>query len=108
MIRLPPRSTRTDTLFPYTTLFRSRDPQVHWDGYLLRLSRKLAERDVRRRHHALGPAGDEHLDEVGFGAVDDQAGDLRRPIGLAGCELAGEVPRPVSAMDDQGDRKSVV
>src|SRR3546814_4124280 len=24
MIRLPPRSTRTDTLFPYTTLFRSR------------------------------------------------------------------------------------
>src|SRR3546814_9495776 len=25
MIRLPPRSTRTDTLFPYTTLFRSHD-----------------------------------------------------------------------------------
>src|SRR3546814_5997244 len=25
MIRLPPRSTRTDTLFPYTTLFRSVD-----------------------------------------------------------------------------------
>src|SRR3546814_1314535 len=28
MIRRPPRSTRTDTLFPYTTLFRSRD-QLH-------------------------------------------------------------------------------
>src|SRR3546814_3696807 len=26
MIRRPPRSTRTDTLFPYTTLFRSRWP----------------------------------------------------------------------------------
>src|SRR3546814_15502810 len=25
MIRLPPRSTRTDTLFPYTPLFRSHD-----------------------------------------------------------------------------------
>src|SRR3546814_11900322 len=25
MIRRPPRSTRTDTLFPYTTLFRSGD-----------------------------------------------------------------------------------
>src|SRR3546814_17915523 len=25
MIRRPPRSTRTDTLFPYTTLFRSRN-----------------------------------------------------------------------------------
>src|SRR3546814_10875477 len=27
MIRRPPRSTRTDTLFPYTTLFRSRGPR---------------------------------------------------------------------------------
>src|SRR3546814_5988793 len=26
MIRRPPRSTRTDTLFPYTTLFRSAQP----------------------------------------------------------------------------------
>src|SRR3546814_15007815 len=26
MIRRPPRSTRTDTLFPYTTLFRSKGP----------------------------------------------------------------------------------
>src|SRR3546814_18520941 len=26
MLRLPPRSTRTDTLFPYTTLFRSAEP----------------------------------------------------------------------------------
>src|SRR3546814_1993887 len=29
MIRRPPRSTRTDTLFPYTTLFRSRDCRQH-------------------------------------------------------------------------------
>src|SRR3546814_17403889 len=28
MIRRPPRSTRTDTLFPYTTLFRSREGSV--------------------------------------------------------------------------------
>src|SRR3546814_18314324 len=28
MIRRPPRSTRTDTLFPYTTLFRSMGPQA--------------------------------------------------------------------------------
>src|SRR3546814_2345761 len=27
MIRRPPRSTRTDTLFPYTTLFRSAPPR---------------------------------------------------------------------------------
>src|SRR3546814_10759140 len=38
MIRLPPRSTRTDTLFPYTTLFRS----VHGNGdALVFLVRKL-------------------------------------------------------------------
>src|SRR3546814_17557529 len=30
MIRRPPRSTRTDTLFPYTTLFRSCHPNSHW------------------------------------------------------------------------------
>src|SRR3546814_14435325 len=29
MRRRPPRSTRTDTLFPYTTLFRSRHPRAH-------------------------------------------------------------------------------
>src|SRR3546814_8111473 len=29
MIRRPPRSTRTDTLFPYTTLFRSPDQRAH-------------------------------------------------------------------------------
>src|SRR3546814_20990174 len=28
MIRRPPRSTRTDTLFPYTTLFRSLDQRA--------------------------------------------------------------------------------
>src|SRR3546814_19216161 len=29
MIRRPPRSTRTDTLFPYTTLFRSQALRAH-------------------------------------------------------------------------------
>src|SRR3546814_2304726 len=31
MIRRPPRSTRTDTLFPYTTLFRSRVQRLTGD-----------------------------------------------------------------------------
>src|SRR3546814_6984548 len=34
MIRRPPRSTRTDTLFPYTTLFRSPDLVPSADGVL--------------------------------------------------------------------------
>src|SRR3546814_3499148 len=32
MIRRPPRSTRTDTLFPYTTLLRSPDHRRHPQG----------------------------------------------------------------------------
>src|SRR3546814_13464501 len=32
MIRRPPRSTRTDTLLPYTTLFRSQLRQAHGGG----------------------------------------------------------------------------
>src|SRR3546814_3822238 len=38
MIRRPPRSTRTDTLFPYTTLFRSetsREINLGIEGYAL-------------------------------------------------------------------------
>src|SRR3546814_16016062 len=47
MIRRPPRSTRTDTLFPYTTLFRSDGPQgsarnSRW-GALEILERSLAD-----------------------------------------------------------------
>src|SRR3546814_13741228 len=35
MIRRPPRSTRTDTLFPYTTLFRSRSLEAFRNGGLI-------------------------------------------------------------------------
>src|SRR3546814_9548612 len=34
MIRRPPRSTRADTLFSYTTLFRSALPCFEWYGFL--------------------------------------------------------------------------
>src|SRR3546814_2261680 len=45
MIRRPPRSTRTDTLFPYTTLFRSA---------VLRFQHRRPARDAERRHRAEG------------------------------------------------------
>src|SRR3546814_3808916 len=62
MIRRPPRSTRTDTLFPYTTLFRSvrapRPLQV-----LARRRRGPAGAGARERHH--GPArSEEHTSEL--------------------------------------------
>src|SRR3546814_9051243 len=43
MIRRPPRSTRTDTLFPYTTLFRSSRGGVKGEDY---------RASGRRRHRA--------------------------------------------------------
>src|SRR3546814_2355931 len=47
MIRRPPRSTRTDTLCPYTTLFRS-------------VLRRLPLRDERGRGHRLRHCGGGH------------------------------------------------
>src|SRR3546814_17322764 len=44
MIRRPPRSTRTDTLFPYTTLFRSNVCTVLWRGW-----RSADAGDLKRR-----------------------------------------------------------
>src|SRR3546814_10995728 len=46
MIRRPPESTRTDTLFPYTTLFRSQDRQRNCQR------RARADVQARRRMHA--------------------------------------------------------
>src|SRR3546814_6184600 len=46
MIRRPPRSTRTDTLFPYTTLFRSPRSRV---SFAVPLSARAM---LRRRHLA--------------------------------------------------------
>src|SRR3546814_6043794 len=40
MIRRPPRSTRTDTLFPYTTLFRSVSFEINNDQYWLVFDRE--------------------------------------------------------------------
>src|SRR3546814_6365984 len=44
MIRRPPRSTRTDTLFPYTTLFRSRGFTHQHPARSDNLSRKSGQR----------------------------------------------------------------
>src|SRR3546814_1004342 len=44
MIRRPPRSTRTDTLFPYTTLFRS------CAGYNLGVQTRLRANNMSQNH----------------------------------------------------------
>src|SRR3546814_14579476 len=54
MIRRPPRSTRTDTLFPYTTLFRS-DPIRHPGTQLRSRIRPMSGRDPNEAHRAATP-----------------------------------------------------
>src|SRR3546814_21041482 len=54
MIRRPPRSTRTDTLFPYTTLFRS-PPPVSSPRVATLVERTLADLAEERRLAAALP-----------------------------------------------------
>src|SRR3546814_3479036 len=58
MIRRPPRSTRTDTLFPYTTLFRSGSDAADAEGRHggTRRRRPRAAVDRRRAGHRRGRA----------------------------------------------------
>src|SRR3546814_11629983 len=91
MIRRPPRSTRTDTLFPYTTLFRSgRVAAVA----LLETGRELfgcvvlVDVEGGRQHQALGRLQTERGD---IGREDQQPGKTlaRRHAAELGCLLAG-------------------
>src|SRR3546814_11837157 len=84
MIRRPPRSTRTDTLFPYTTLFRSHKiPEIVVRG--LRLW-KVAIRFGLGRVDQIGEF-DRILDEEHRDVVADQI-----PIALLSIEFDGETP----------------
>src|SRR3546814_15318975 len=54
MIRRPPRSTRTDTLFPYTTLFRSRSVGGGAGQPARLLALELEQRPSRVEHVGAG------------------------------------------------------
>src|SRR3546814_18196217 len=65
MIRRPPRSTRTDTLFPYTTLFRSDGGDQQQEG--LGSGRKapnVMEQPARRRPGRPSLSNEELLDKA--------------------------------------------
>src|SRR3546814_16208397 len=70
MIRRPPRSTRTDTLFPYTTLFRSERRL---------LARSCADDRWRRPAPCKGPAGGLEGLETRTAARRRPPHDLKRP-----------------------------
>src|SRR3546814_6425435 len=74
MIRRPPKSTRTDTLFPYTTLFRS-PAEARVDGQTGQTSTELGEAHVAVARLAergqLLEQGDSVLDAAGVGRLDE-------------------------------------
>src|SRR3546814_9465619 len=78
MRRRPPRSTRTDTLFPYTTLFRSRHLQDR---------HPRSQPPVRLRQLGADRAA----------ADDDQ---MRRPFGQVEDRLVGEVGHRVERSEE--------
>src|SRR3546814_19140150 len=85
MIRRPPRSTRTDTLFPYTTLFRSRrDPAVVGDDVEQagRGHPPLAvdALEPRRAERPLADRGEHHVGQADVAGIIGRAVDLSRPV----------------------------
>src|SRR3546814_2266755 len=77
MIRRPPRSTRTDTLFPYTTLFRSlvkqgvtsakRSSHTYNNGFDLSIGSAKSEEEIRKRLGARGINVTKVIRETGQG-----------------------------------------
>src|SRR3546814_16907437 len=108
MIRRPPRSTRTDTLFPYTTLFRSRnadrapaEPGDPADDLLVDLAREHHFGDLGGRCVGDAQPPDEgrfdpqlfqHRADLRPAAVADDRVDA---AGFQPHAILGEVPLPL-------------
>src|SRR3546814_15645742 len=107
MIRRPPRSTRTDTLFPYTTLFRSREADI----FAISAPRACADQklplviskptpasavEANRLGIAALQAGDNEAAARHFGAAiaaDPHSGALQRNLASAWRALGDEIGR---------------
>src|SRR3546814_15097560 len=99
MIRRPPRSTRTDTLFPYTTLFRSCGHDYLQLRRFLQISYEHRRGGLHRIEQRAGGAG---CDRCGRDRRGRIGGDARGRGGCAGggarratgaTRLGGEIPR---------------
>src|SRR3546814_4589181 len=87
MIRRPPRSTRTDTLFPYTTLFRSARNRIKFADAVVAVqyAARIFPRD-RRAGFDLRPR---HLAALALaeGALGHEIIDAAEPLGIAGIPV---------------------
>src|SRR3546814_12754478 len=99
MVRRPPRSTRTDTLFPYTTLFRSPPRRRQLvaerarDDHHVRLARARARRGTEALQVVARHVGVHHLDRAAGeaeGHPPQRAG--ARPVEQRSEEHTSELP----------------
>src|SRR3546814_15299448 len=112
MIRRPPRSTLTDTLFPYTTLFRSivlaaHRPEQPGEGDVDADQRGSKEADIRpQQPEPAVDVGDERLQE----AIDDieVVQGTKLLAGNKGIDRKSVVEgKSVSVRVDLGGRRSI-
>src|SRR3546814_2916420 len=107
MIRRPPRSTRTDTLFPYTTLFRSEEDHTGSGGEGTSQLDQAGQTGGQRVDPLLGDRGyaDELQQAIGLlGRVDaavvgPRAADLGRGEDVLAC---GQRTEHLEALEGAG------
>src|SRR3546814_8256389 len=100
MIRRPPRSTRTDTLFPYTTLFRSLAENLD----------RIASGQILQRLDAFDVTGaKDGMREIGarFCRVRDRIA-LRHCAPPEPRELREDVPHPVRSEEHTSELQSLM
>src|SRR3546814_17921357 len=126
MIRRPPRSTRTDTLFPYTTLFRSNNvwwfSKTEWpkadvskvlSPYSDRM-KKLIENPDKFYKPAIRPSGH----GIGKGFAKDNGGAIPSNLlqipntesngaYVAGCKLVGAKRHPARSEERRVGKEGV-
>src|SRR3546814_5314777 len=114
MIRRPPRSTRTDTLFPYTTLFRSKDIDVFINvdgftnpgGFETLGSGKAAEYDAMNEIAVVtrGVIAGYQVDLIGVTFADTRDMVERFDFGVARCWYDGEIHDTPEAATDRANK----
>src|SRR3546814_12801770 len=111
MIRRPPRSTRTDTLFPYTTLFRSPLDAASVDAAVIHQVLHFADQPqkvILEAARVVRPGGQIVIVDFAPHDLEDlRARYAHRRLGVAHAELrvwcaaAGLQPDPVIALPGQ-------
>src|SRR3546814_12016958 len=123
MIRRPPRSTRTDTLFPYTTLFRSPSARENGAGECTPRRRTIfklrqwihdlpVRKDAFREKVKLAPSAPDRHDLAVFGDMDAAFGlVLTSPatgaIGITLDRKSVVSGKRVSVRVDLGGRRNI-